>query len=182
MTPLLRRTQWCVLALLAGPAFLGPARATGDPLEQALQAAFRPAAIAGLSLYTPTFEIAGHRIGVAPLTVVETGADTYVLSGTLTYQAEDDSSRESLVFRVAKKRGGPPVISAEYRLGKGAWAPLSAPLQDALTRFRTGRSLTPEQQQEERRRFDAATTRALDGTSRRAAEFLIARIALGDGC
>lgn len=182
MTPRFRPIQLIGLTVLAALAFHRPARSAGDPLEQALQAAFRPSDIAGLNLFTPTFEIDGHRIGVAPLTVVETGADTYVLSGMLTYQAEAGSSRESLVFRVDKKRGGTPVIRAEYRLGKGAWTPLSAPLQDALTRFRTGRTLTPEQQQEERRRFDAATTLSLDGTSRRAAEFLIARIALGDGC
>lgn len=182
MTP---RFHALILYALAGAVTLAgprPASAADDQLQQALRAAYRPPAMAGLNLFTPAFQIAGHRIGVPPLTIVETGDTSYLLTGTLTSEARDGGGRETLAFRIRKQRGDTPIVSAECRLGDGSWTPLAAPLCEALTDFRTGRSLTPDQQKEHRRRFESATNRSLDGTWRRAAEFLIARMALGDGC
>jgi hypothetical protein len=182
MTSRLHTIVSCAFAVAATLAGSGPVNAADDELQKALRAAFQPPVMAGLDLFTPAFQVAGHRFGVAPLTIVETGGTSYRLKGTLTGEAGDGGGRETLAFRIAKRRDGIPIVSAECRLGDGPWRPLAAPLRKALTDFRTGRSLTPDQQQEHRRRFEAATNGALDGTWRRTAEFLIARIALGDGC
>jgi len=168
-----------VLALLASST---SASARDDSMERAIAAALRPVGIADMELFTPTFLIAGHRFAVPPVTVVETGEQTYMLSGTLTHQANSKDDCETVEFRISKRRGGAPVVTAECRWQGGAWKPLAAPLAQALASFRTGRTLTPEQQAAHRRTALDAFTRSLNGTRNRAAEFFIARLALGDGC
>lgn len=178
----LHRLPLFALLVVSQFALNGTTHATDNELDWALRAAFAPKSIAGSNLFTPTCAIAGHRFGVCPVNVVTAGDDSHVLHGTLIHHRGSGRGSQSVAFRITKRKGTAPIHSAEYRVDKGNWSPLSAPLADALTSYRTGRGLTPEQQQEHRQRFDRVTTNALDDTWNRAAEFLIARIALGDGC
>ena len=180
MHPLqLRCRLLAVVVLLTSPNL---AFAIDDSLERAISAALRPVGIADMQLFTPTFRIAGHQFAVPPMTVVETGERRYVMSGSLTYRSTPAEGCETIEFRITKRRGEAPVVSAECRRNGGAWAPLATPLTEALTGLRTGRSLTREQQEANRRTAEDSISRSLDGSWKRAAECFIARLALGDGC
>jgi hypothetical protein len=158
-----------------------PTVAAETDIDRAIRAAYEPNSTLEVLLFTPLFEIASHRFGVAPAEMKRGADDTFALTGKLMYQPSG-ASAESIEYRVLRRKAGAPVQTVEIRLGQGGWKPLSPRLMTVLHAYRAGRELTLEQQQAARRQFEAASLQTLNGTWQRAAEYLVARIAVGDDC
>jgi hypothetical protein len=157
-----------------------------DELEAALQAAFRPppadefGSPSSIFEIPRTFELFSHRFGVGPADVIERSDDRYTLAGKLTHAHQSDSGGDEIAWRIVRTRQS--IVSATWQLNGGPSRPLATGMMQALNQFRAGRELDGDQQRAERDAAETALRKAVDSSWQSAAQFLIARIAIGGGC
>jgi hypothetical protein len=95
----------------------------------------------------------------------------HTLTGQITSVAGKNGKAAVISYRVQREKG---IRSIELQINDGMWLPVSEAVMVAMGGYVTGGPMTEEAQQ------DVARTLAklLDGSSRRAAEVLVARIAI----
>ena len=163
-------------------ALLVPAlNVTASELESALKGAlhgtqlghvdwFKPA----LELFDPTLDLFSHTFAVHPAQIVEKEKGRSTLAGKLSRSAGPARQNDVIAYRITRETG--VVKEITWQVNGGEWAPLSEPITRALNEFSKGLPMTLER----RREVESALERAVDKTWQRAAEFLIAHIALRD--
>jgi hypothetical protein len=93
----------------------------------------------------------------------------HTLTGQITSMPGKGAKPEVIAYRVVREKG---IKSIELQSNDGMWLPISDAVMTALGGYVTGGPMTEEAQQEVAR----ALAKLLNGSSRRAAEVLIARI------
>ena len=97
----------------------------------------------------------------------------HTLTGQITSVAAKGAkgaNADVISYRVQREKG---IKSIELQINDGIWLPVSEAVMTAMGGYVTGEPMTEEAQQEVAR----ALAKLLDGSSRRAAEVLVARIA-----
>jgi hypothetical protein len=95
----------------------------------------------------------------------------HTLLGEISLIASKDAKPQTIAYRVQREKG---IKSIELQTNDGMWLPVSEAVMKALGGYVTGGPMTEEAQQEVAR----ALAKLLDGSPRRAAEVLIARITI----
>jgi len=95
----------------------------------------------------------------------------HTLTGQITSVAGKGAKADVISYRVQREKG---IKSIELQINDGMWLPVSEAVMKAMAGYVTGGPMTEEAQQDVAR----ALAKLLDGSSRRAAEVLIARIAI----
>lgn len=95
----------------------------------------------------------------------------HTLSGQITRVPTPGTKADVISYRVQREKG---IKSIELQINDGMWLPVSEALMKAMGGFVTGGPMTEEAQKE----VAQALAKLLDGSSRRATEVLIARIAI----
>lgn len=98
----------------------------------------------------------------------------HTLTGQITPTAAKGVKADVISYRVEREKG---IKSIELQINDGMWLPVSEAVMTAMGGYVTGEPMTEEAQQEVAR----ALAKLLNGSSRRAAEVLVARIAVR-GC
>jgi len=101
----------------------------------------------------------------------DTAKKGHTLTGQITSVTAKAAKADVISYRVQREKG---IKSIELQINDGMWLPVSEAVMTAMGGFVTGEPMTEEAQQEVAR----ALAKLLDGSSRRAAEVLIARIAI----
>ena len=94
----------------------------------------------------------------------------HTLTGQITSMAAKGAQADVISYRVQREKG---IKSIELQINDGVWLPVSEAVMTAMGGYVTGGPMTEEAQQDVAR----ALAKLLDGSSRRAAEVLVARIA-----
>ena len=94
----------------------------------------------------------------------------HTLTGQITSVAGKGAKADVISYRVQREKG---IKSIELQINDGVWLPVSEAVMTAMGGYVTGGPMTEEAQQGVAR----ALAKLLDGSSRRAAEVLVARIA-----
>jgi len=94
----------------------------------------------------------------------------HTLTGQITSVAGKGAKADVISYRVQREKG---IKSIELQINDGVWLPVSEAVMTAMGGYVTGGPMTEEAQQDVAR----ALAKLLDGSSRRAAEVLVARIA-----
>ena len=95
----------------------------------------------------------------------------HTLTGQITSVAGKGAKADVIAYRVQREKG---IRSIELQINDGMWLPVSEAVMTAMGGYVTGGPMTEEAQQGVAR----ALAKLLDGSSRRAAEVLVARIAI----
>jgi len=95
----------------------------------------------------------------------------HTLTGQITSTAAQGAKGDLISYRVRREKG---IKSIDLQMNDGMWLPVSEAVMTAMGSYVTGEPMTEEAQQDVAR----ALAKLLDGTSRRAAEVLVARIAI----
>ena len=95
----------------------------------------------------------------------------HTLTGQITSMAGKGKKADVIAYRVQREKG---IKSIELQTNEGMWLPISEEVMTAMGGFVTGGPMTEEAQQDVAR----ALAKLLNGSSKRAAEVLIARIAI----
>ena len=122
------------------------------------------------SAITTQVEIDQHQFSVTPPEMKDKAKHKYTLTGQLTLVAPKGASKEVITYRAVREKGA--VKSIELQVNEGMWLPISDAIMKALGGYATGSPMPEEQQQ----KVAQDLQKLLNGTSRRAAEFLIARL------
>jgi hypothetical protein len=112
-----------------------------------------------------------HSFDVEPPDIVEKQKEGYTMTGRLVHR-NSTGVAETVAYRVTRHKGAVKAIS--LRINDGKWQPISDPMFTALGDWRTGAPMPEEKQ----RAVERALERAVDKTWLRAAEFLIASVAI----
>ena len=94
----------------------------------------------------------------------------HTLIGQITPAAAKGAKADVISYRVQREKG---IKSIELQINEGMWLPVSEAVMTAMGAYVTGEPMTNEAQQDVAR----ALAKLLNGSSRRAAEVLVARIA-----
>lgn len=120
-----------------------------------------------------------HIFDVQPPEIVEKAKQSYTMAGSLTYRGTDvkapaakEAKSDVVAYRVKREKGGIREISLQINGGK--WQAISEPMFNALGDWRTGEPM-PEAKQ---RTVERNLEKAVDKSWLRAAEFLIANVAI----
>jgi hypothetical protein len=143
-----------------------------DELESALKAALEETSTNPVDVFTPAFKLFGHRFGVQPVELIEKQERRWTLAGKLTRLSPSGGAKDEIAYRIIKERGAVKEIT--WKVKDGEWRALSQPMMDALGDYRKGLPMPEEKQRE----VEAALKKAVDETWQRAAEFLMAHIAV----
>jgi hypothetical protein len=95
----------------------------------------------------------------------------HTLTGQITSIATKGAKADVISYRVQREKG---IKSIELQINDGMWLPVSEAVITAMGGYVAGGPMTEEAQQDVAR----ALAKLLDGSSRRAAEVLVARIAI----
>ena len=95
----------------------------------------------------------------------------HTLTGQITSMAGKGKKADVISYRVQREKG---IKSIELQTNAGEWLPISEEVMTAMGGYVTGGPMTEEAQQEVAR----SLAKLLNGSPRRAAEVLIARIAI----
>ena len=95
----------------------------------------------------------------------------HTLTGQITSAAAKGAKADVISYRVQREKG---IKSIELQINDGVWLPVSEAVVTAMGGYVTGEPMTEEAQQDVAR----ALAKLLNGSSRRAAEVLVARIAI----
>ena len=95
----------------------------------------------------------------------------HTLTGQIASAAAKGAKGDVISYRVRREKG---IKSIELQINDGMWLPVSEAVMTAMGGYVTGGPMTEEAQQGVAR----ALAKLLDGSSRRAAEVLVARIAI----
>jgi hypothetical protein len=117
-------------------------------------------------------EIDSHRFSVTPPEMKDKSKHKYTLAGQLTLVVPKGASKEVIAYRAVREKGA--VKSIELQVNDGMWLPISDTVMQALGGYTRGEPMPEEQQQKVTQDLE----KLLNGTSRRAAEFLIARMTI----
>jgi hypothetical protein len=158
---LMKKLRWSVLALALS---VGAANASGNH-EEAIHVALEGPEGA----HTIAFN---HRFAVQPPQMQDKRKSGYTLIGRLTRLGAKSSQDDVIDYRVVREKGA--VKSIELQINDGVWLPVSERVMSALGGYRRGEPMPEEKQQEVTR----ALEKLVDSSWQRAAEFLIAHIAV----
>ena len=149
------------LALLATSALV----ASASDYDKQIDAAFE-SAVGGV------VDIDKHQFTVQQPEMQKNKAKTgHTLTGQITSTATKGAKADVISYRVQREKG---IKSIELQINDGMWLPVSEAVMTAMGGYVTGGPMTEEAQQDVAR----ALAKLLDGSSRRAAEVLVARIAI----
>ena len=95
----------------------------------------------------------------------------HTLTGQVTSAAAKGAKADVISYRVQREKG---IKSIELQINDGMWLPVSEAVMTAMGGYVTGGPMTEEAQQDVAR----GLAKLLNGSSRRAAEVLVARIAI----
>jgi hypothetical protein len=112
-----------------------------------------------------------HTFDVHPPEIVEKQKQSYTMVGKLVHHSTAGKN-ETIAYRVTRQKGAIKEIS--LRINNGKWQAISEPMFNALGDWRTGEPM-PEAKQ---RTVERDLEKAVDKSWLRAAEFLIANVAV----
>jgi len=141
-------------------------------LESAVKAALENTPNGPVDVFEPTFELFKHDFRVKPVEVLEKHKGKFTLGGKLTRIARASGMNDEITYRIIKEKGAVKEIT--WQVNGAEWHSLSEPILNALGDYRKGVPMPEEKQRE----VERALEEAVDGTWQRAAEFLIAHIAV----
>jgi hypothetical protein len=141
-------------------------------LESAIQAALENTPAGPVDVFKPTFQLFKHDFSVQPVELLEKHKGKFTLMGKLTRIARASDLNDEIIYRIIKEKGAVKEIA--WQVNGGEWRSLSEPIMNALGDYRSGGPMPEEKQRE----VERALEKAVDGTWQRAAEFLIAHIAV----
>lgn len=154
-----------ILALLAP----GPAHGMDD-LESALRAALEENQNAKTDIVVHDYRLFNHLFGVPPL-IFEKQSKRFLITGTLIHHHEN-GKKDQIKYRIVKEKGA--ISEIRLQVNGGEFRPASDAILTALGDYRKAVPISDEKQEEVRQ----ALRNAVDDTWQRAAEFLIAHIAI----
>jgi hypothetical protein len=157
----MNKLRCCVLAAALSVA---AARAAGGH-DDAIRVALEGPEGAHVTAFT-------HRFAVQPPEMQEKRKSGYTLVGRLTRLGAKSSQDDVVAYRVVRQKGA--IKSIELQINDGVWLPMSEKVMTALGGYREGAPMPEEQQQEVTR----ALEKLVDASWQKAAEFLIAHIAV----
>lgn len=112
-----------------------------------------------------------HTFDVQPPEIVKKQKQSYTMVGKLVHH-NAAGKNETIAYRVTRQKGAIKEISIQVNDGK--WQSISEPMLNALGDWRTGAPMPEEKQ----RAVERALEKAVDKSWMRAAEFLIASVAV----
>jgi hypothetical protein len=148
------------------PLITGALVAGASDYDKQIDAAMEAVAGGGL------VDIGKHQFTVQPPEMLKEKAKKgHTLTGQITSVAGKGAKADVISYRVQREKG---IRSIELQINDGMWLPVSEAVMTAMAGYVTGGPMTEEAQQDVAR----ALAKLLDGSSRRAAEVLVARIAI----
>ena len=151
--------------LLLIPLVTAALIAGASDYDKQIDAAFEAAAGGLVDIGTHQFTIQ------APEMQRDKDKKGHTLLGQITPVTGKGAKADVISYRVRREKG---IRSIELQTNEGMWLPISEAVITAMAGYVTGGPMTEEAQQEVARNL----AKLLDGSSRRAAEVLVARIAI----
>jgi|SRR5688572_3364454 len=113
-----------------------------------------------------------HRFAVQPPEMQDKRKSSYTIVGRLTRLGAKSTADDVIAYRIVREKGA--VKSIDVQINDGMWLPISEQVMSALGGYRQGEPMPEEKQQEVTR----ALEKLVDSSWQKAAEFLIAHIAV----
>jgi hypothetical protein len=155
------------LALLA-PAF----NVAASELDAAVKAALEESHDGPAALPAPVFKLFKHSFAVRPVVLVEKQRSKFTLTGKLARIWPPNGKDDEITYWIIKEKGAVKEIT--WQINGGERRSVSEPILNALGDYRIGLPMPEEKQNEVQR----ALEKAVDESWERAAEFLMAHIAV----
>jgi len=157
----MKKLAWCILTAVLSVA---AARASGGH-DDAIRVALEGPEGAHLTAFQ-------HHFAVQVPEMQDKRKSGYTIVGRLTRLGANPSQDDVMAYRIVREKGA--VRSIDLQINDGMWLPMSEKMMNALGGYRQGSPMPEEKQQEVTR----ALEKLVDSSWQKAAEFLIAHIAV----
>ena len=141
-------------------------------LDDAVKAALQENQDSPAALPAPVFKLFKHTFAVRPVVLVEKQRSKFSLTGKLTRMGGPNGQDDEIVYWIIKDKGSVKEIT--WQINGGERRSVSEPILNALGDYRKGVPMPEEKQKE----VERALEKAVDESWQRAAEFLMAHIAV----